>query len=66
MVYINNHRSNSFILEGFPGIGPTTSARLFEHFGSLKNIFSASVEELVEVGKIDEKKALRFKEILER
>ena len=35
-----------FILEGFPTIGPTTSKKLLEKFGSIKNIINAEEEEL--------------------
>lgn len=38
-----------FILEGFSDIGPVASRKLVERFGSLKNIFSASLSELEEV-----------------
>jgi len=35
-----------FILEGFPGIGPTTANKLIEKFKSLKNIIDAQEEEI--------------------
>ena len=35
-----------FILEGFPGIGPSTAKKLLEEFKSLKGIFNAPAEEL--------------------
>ena len=35
-----------FVLESFPGIGPSTAKKLLEKFTSLKNIFNASEEEL--------------------
>jgi ERCC4-type nuclease len=38
-----------FILEGFPGIGPVVARKLVEKFGNLREIFSASSEELGEV-----------------
>ncbi|MEI6058984.1 MAG: ERCC4 domain-containing protein [archaeon] len=38
-----------FILEGFPGIGPTTAKQLLKKYKSLKNIFNASEEELKEI-----------------
>ncbi len=37
------------ILEGIPGIGETRKTRLLKHFGSLKRIKAASVEELAAV-----------------
>ena len=54
-----------FILEGFPGIGPTTAKALLEKFKTLKNIFSKSKKELVKTGLFDEKKLDNFKRILE-
>ena len=38
-----------FILEGFPGIGPSSAKKLIGRFGSLNKIFNASKEELEEV-----------------
>ena len=35
-----------YILEGFPGIGPSTAKKLLEEFKSLKGIFNAPAEEL--------------------
>lgn len=40
-----------FILEGFPGIGPTTAKTLLKEFGSLKNIFNATEEQLKNIDK---------------
>ncbi|MBW1860306.1 MAG: excinuclease ABC subunit C, partial [Deltaproteobacteria bacterium] len=37
------------ILEGIPGIGRTRKTRLLKHFGSLKRIKAASVEELAAI-----------------
>jgi len=38
-----------FILEGFPGIGPTTAKKLLKKFKSIKKIINASEEELKEI-----------------
>lgn len=38
-----------YILEGFPNIGPVTAKKLIKKFKSLKNIISASEEELKEI-----------------
>jgi ERCC4-type nuclease len=54
----NKKEQIQFILEGFPGIGPKTAKKLLEKFKSMKNIFSASSEEL---NKIIGKKADIFK-----
>lgn len=39
----------SYILEGFPGIGPISSKKLIEKFKSIKNITNATKEELQEI-----------------
>lgn len=51
-----------FILEGFPNIGPKTSRKLLEKFGSLKDIFNSPIEELE---KILGKRAKLIKELIE-
>lgn len=55
---LNKKERLQFILEGFPGIGPKTSKKLLEKFGSIKKIVNASIEELT---KIIGKKADVFK-----
>ncbi|VVB82750.1 3'-flap repair endonuclease Xpf [uncultured archaeon] len=48
----NKQEQMQFIIEGFPGIGPKTAKKLLEKFKTMKNIFSASQEELEkEIGK---------------
>lgn len=48
----NKQEQMQFILEGFPGIGPKTARKLLEKFKTMKNIFSASPEDLEkEIGK---------------
>jgi Fanconi anemia group M protein len=54
-----------FILEGFPGIGPTTAKNLIEKFKTLKKIFSSSKTDLAKTGMFDENKLNNFKKILE-
>ncbi len=53
-----------FILEGFPGIGPTIAKKLLEKFQTLENTFNASEQELNSIEKLDKKKIKRLKEIL--
>ena len=38
-----------FILQGLPKVGPTVAKRLLEHFGSVSNVMSATVEDLTQV-----------------
>jgi len=55
-----------YILESFPGIGPTLAERLLEKFKTLKNIFNASSNELIEVKGMNKKIIKNLKDILER
>ena len=59
---LNSEEQKRFILEGFPGIGPTTSKKLLEKFKTLKNIFNADEKEIKE---ILGKKSEGFKKIIE-
>ena len=53
-----------FILEGFPGIGPTTSKQLIKEFSSLQQIFNASKEQLRLITSWDESKIETFMQLL--
>ena len=57
-------QQKQFILEGFPGIGPTIAKSLLENFSSLKKIFNATKEELLEIKKLDENKISTFMNLL--
>ena len=46
---LNKKEQLQFIVEGFPGIGPTTAKKLLEKFKSIKNIINTSEEELTKV-----------------
>jgi len=52
-----------FILESFPGIGPTKAKKLLEKFGNLKKIFSATKKQIEHV---IGKNTTKFLEILKR
>jgi ERCC4-type nuclease len=54
-----------FILEGFPGIGPTTAKALLEKFKTLEKIFNCPKQKLAKIDLFDEKKLDNFKKILE-
>ncbi len=54
-----------FILEGFPGIGPTTSKALLEKFKTLEKIFNCPKTKLAKTELLDENKLDNFKKILE-
>ncbi|MGC8647425.1 MAG: ERCC4 domain-containing protein [Candidatus Micrarchaeia archaeon] len=55
-----------FVVGNLPGVGLKLSRALLAHFGSIKNIANASVEQLMEVPKIGKKKAERIHDILNR
>lgn len=59
---MNKEEQKQFILEGFPGIGPTTAKALIKKFKTLKNIFNADEKELAKILKT---KTNSFKQILE-
>ena len=61
----NLQEQKEFILEGFPGIGPTTSKELIKKYSSLRNIFNVSKEELLKIKSLDKTKIDNFKKILE-
>jgi len=46
---LNKKERMQFILEGFPCIGPKTAKKLLSHFKTLRELFSASIEELTEI-----------------
>jgi len=54
-----------YILESFPGIGPTLADRLLQKFKNLNNIFNASSDELRDIKGMNKKIIKSFKEILE-
>lgn len=64
-VSVNTEEQKYFVLEGFPGVGPTTAYNLLKNFGNLNSIFNASKEDLKKVKTWDEKKIDKFKELLE-
>lgn len=46
-----------YVIANIPGIGPKLAKALLKHFGSIRNIANANLEELVKVEKIGKKKA---------
>lgn len=61
-IALTREEQQQFILEGFPNVGAVKAKKLLEKFGSLKNIFNASSEELEE---ILGKRAEGFRKLLE-
>jgi Fanconi anemia group M protein len=54
-----------FILEGFPGIGPTTAKALLQKYKTLEKIFGCPKEKLAKTELFDDKKLGNFKKLLE-
>ncbi|MBD3164450.1 DEAD/DEAH box helicase [Candidatus Woesearchaeota archaeon] len=54
-----------YIVSSFPGIGATLAKPLLRHFGSIKKIVNASVDELKEVELIGKKKAEKIRRVLD-
>ena len=59
---IRNHRLR--FLQGLPNTGPLTASRLYEHFGTIREIVNASVEDLLEVEGVGKKTAGKIHEFL--
>ncbi len=57
--------SQQFFIEGLPQIGPEAAKSLLKHFGSPKNIAAASIEELMKVEGIGDKRAELIRKILD-
>ncbi len=55
-----------FILEGFPGIGPTIAKSLLEEHKTLEKIFKLPKSKLKEIPKLDDKKIEKFKKLLRK
>lgn len=53
-----------FILEGFPGIGPTTAKALLEKYKTLEKIFSCPKEKLAKTELFDKNKLDNFNKLL--
>jgi len=62
----STERLQEFIVAGLPSINSKLSSRLLERFGSVKNVFSATHEELMEIDKIGDKKAKQILDILNK
>ena len=58
-------QQKQFILEGFPGIGPTTAQNLLIEFASLNDIFKATEKELEKIQGFDKNKISNFLSLLE-
>lgn len=55
-----------YVIGNLPGVGPKLSRSLLKHFGTVKQIANASIEQLMDVEKIGKKKAGHIHEIMNR
>ena len=62
-IFLSQEEQAQFILEGFPNIGPAKASALLKKFKSLKDIFSAPLEDL---SPILGKKAQDFKSLIDK
>lgn len=54
-----------YLISSLPGVGPKLAVNLLNHFGSPKNVFLASVEELSKVPGIGLKRARRLRDLID-
>jgi ERCC4-related helicase/ERCC4-type nuclease len=54
-----------YIVESLPKVGPVTAHKLMETFGSVKNVFNASADELKKVEGIGDKIAQNIREVID-
>ncbi|MBI4158787.1 hypothetical protein HY500_00840 [Candidatus Woesearchaeota archaeon] len=54
-----------YLIESFPGIGPTIAKNLLKKFKTVKRIVNAKEKELLEVEKLGKKKVKEIKRVLE-
>ena len=55
-----------YVISAFPNIGMNLAIDLLKHFGSVKNVLTASVDELQKVSNVGEKKAQGIKDVSEK
>lgn len=55
---LRNQRIKESVLDGIPGIGETRKMQLLQHFGSVRNIKEASVEQLASLSGMGQKLAI--------
>lgn len=53
-----------FVVQGLPHVGDVLSRKLLERFGSIRNVFAASEEELMDVEKMGPAKAREISELV--
>lgn len=60
------HEWQRYIVEGLPNVSAVLAKRLLNHFGNVRGVMNASIQELQEVEGIGKKKAELINEVVER
>jgi Fanconi anemia group M protein len=61
----SDQEQKQFIIEGLPNVSSVLAQRLLAHFGTVKRIFDASVEELCEVKGVGKKTAEEIRKVID-
>jgi len=56
-------RSQEYVVSAFPFVGPVVAGELIKHFGSLKKIVNASLEDLKSVSGVGDKIAKSIRDV---
>ena len=60
---LSQSRVKEYIISSLPGIGQVASRNLLKHFGSVENVMTAPLEELMNVERVGYKTAKRIREL---
>lgn len=63
---LTDKETQEYIIASLPGVGSQLAKQLLKHFGSVKNIIDASIDDLKAVDKVGEKKAKAIYDILRK
>lgn len=59
------HETQEYVVSSIPTVGPVTAELLLEYFGTVKDVFNASAEELKEVEGVGEKTVEQIHDVME-
>ena len=60
---LSQSKVKEYIVSALPGIGPVAARNLLKHFGSVENVMTAPLEELMKVDHVGQKTANRIREL---
>jgi ERCC4-type nuclease len=61
--HLSQTKMKEYIVSSLPGIGQVASRNLLKHFGSVENVMTAPLEELIKVERVGYKTAKRLREL---